>query len=393
MTLSGCSCGLVLWPGSSRYSSTRTRSFSKMTVYLSGSVVVGSGTSPHQKDGGRLSPPSGNCLRGEPCELAERRESCEGLALELADALARQVELVADRLERPRLALEAEAQLEDAPLALRQRVERAADALAAQRLLRLVERVGGLAVGEQVAELALVVRADRLVQRDRRLRGAERLVDVLDRQAGRLGELLLGRLAAELDLEPAGGAAELLLPLDDVHRDADRAGVVGDGALHRLADPPGRVGRELVAAAPVELLDGAVEAERALLDQVEKGDAEPAVALRDRDDETQVRLDHAALGEAVAALDRLRERDLFVRRQQLVAADVGEEELQAVARAGPRRLHRSHRSGLGSVHGLLLGSGLADLHAQALELTTQLLDVESRQLVLERERLELRRLH
>ena len=45
------------------------------------------------------------------------------MALELPDALARQVELVADRLERPRLALEAEPQLEDPPLPLGQRVE------------------------------------------------------------------------------------------------------------------------------------------------------------------------------------------------------------------------------------------------------------------------------
>src|SRR5699024_521468 len=104
------------------------------------------------------------------------------------------------------------------------------------------------------------------------------------------------RLATELDLEPARSARELLLALDDVHGDADRARVICDCALHRLADPPGRVRRELVATAPVELLDGAVQAQRALLDQVEERDAETAIALRDRHDETQVRLDHAALG-------------------------------------------------------------------------------------------------
>src|SRR4030095_16194738 len=100
----------------------------------------------------------------------------------------------ADRLERPGLALETEAELEDPALAFRERVERTPDALLAQRLLGLVERIRGLAVGEQIATLSLVVRAHRLVERDRRRRGAERLVDVLDRQARRLGELLLGRL-------------------------------------------------------------------------------------------------------------------------------------------------------------------------------------------------------
>src|SRR5215203_7367650 len=159
----------------------------------------------------------------EACQLTKRGEPRERLAFELADALARQVELVADRLERPRLALEAEPQLEDPPLALRERVECLADVLATQRLLGLVERVDGVAVGEQVAQLALVVGADRLVERDGGRRGGERLVDVLDRQARRFRELVLRRLAPELDLEPPCRARQLLLALDDVDRDADRA--------------------------------------------------------------------------------------------------------------------------------------------------------------------------
>src|SRR5207244_8378625 len=114
-------------------------------------------------------------------------------------------------------------------------------------------------------------------------------------------------LAPELDLEPSRRAAQLLLALDDVHGHADRPRVVRDRALHRLANPPGRVRRELVAAPPVELLDRAVEAERALLDQVEERLAEAAVALGDRHDEAEVRLDHASLGDDVAALDALRQ--------------------------------------------------------------------------------------
>src|SRR5438445_2239417 len=113
-------------------------------------------------------------LRRDGDEIAQRAEAGERLSLELTDALAGQVELVADRLERPRLALEAEAQLEDPPLPLGQRVERTPDALAAERLLGLLERVRGLAIREEVAELALVVRADRLVQRHGGVGGAER---------------------------------------------------------------------------------------------------------------------------------------------------------------------------------------------------------------------------
>src|SRR5262249_20282153 len=154
-----------------------------------------------------------------------------------------------------------------APLALRERIERAPNALPAERFLRLLERIGGLAVGEEIAELAFVVRADGLVERDGRMRRAESFVDVLHRQARSLGERFLRRLAPELGLETACRARQLLLAVDDVHGNANRACVIRNCPLHRLPDPPGRVGRELEAAAPVELLDGAVQPERSLLDQ------------------------------------------------------------------------------------------------------------------------------
>src|SRR5207247_2622553 len=100
--------------------------------------------------------------------------------------------------------------------------------------------------------------------------------------------------------ELAAGAGNLLLALDDVHRDADRARLVGNATLHRLADPPGRVGRELEALAPVELLRSADQAEDALLHQVAERDALRLVALRDGDDEAQVAVDHALLRPHVA---------------------------------------------------------------------------------------------
>ena len=194
-------------------------------------------------------------------------------------------------------------------------------------------------------------------------------------------------LAAELDLEPARGARQLLLPLDDVDGDADRARVIRDRALHGLADPPGGVRRELVPAPPVELLDRAVQAERALLDQIEERHAETAIALGDRHDEAQVRLDHAALRALVAALDRLREDDLLVGGEQLVAADVGEEELQAVGRAADLvDLEVDLR--LRGLLLLLVGERRPDVQADRLQLARQLLDLVVGEVVLEHERLE-----
>src|SRR5690606_40415348 len=84
---------------------------------------------------------------------------------------------------------------------------------------------------------------------------------------------------------------ELVDRLDHVHGDADRARLVGDGAVDGLPDPPGGVGRELVAPAVLELLDRADQPLVALLDEVEEAHAAAVVLLGDRDHEAQVRLD------------------------------------------------------------------------------------------------------
>src|SRR5437773_972774 len=104
-----------------------------------------------------------------------------------------------------------------------------------------------------------------------------------------LGDLVRARLAPQTLYELALDVHDLVQLLDHVHRDPDRPRLVGDRTRHGLADPPGRVGRELVALAVVELLHGTDQAERALLDQVEEAQAAAQVALGDRDDEAQVR--------------------------------------------------------------------------------------------------------
>ena len=101
-----------------------------------------------------------------------------------------------------------------------------------------------------------------------------------------------------------------------MHRDADRSRLVRQRARDRLPDPPGRVGRELEPAPPVELLDRADQAEVALLDQVEQRQAAPRIALRDRHHQPQVRLDQRVLGRHVVLLDALGEAHLVLARDQ-----------------------------------------------------------------------------
>src|SRR5205823_1008750 len=117
------------------------------------------------------------------------------------------------------------------------------------------------------------------------------------------------------------------------------------------------------------------------------------VTLGDRDDQAKVRLNHAALRGHVPTLDRLGECDLLGRGQQLVAPDVRKEELQAVGRAD-ENLRLRLRSLLFRLLGLGVGllGRLADLEPDRLELTLKLLGVFLAEVVLQRERLDLRRL-
>ena len=139
--------------------------------------------------------------------------------------------------------------------------------------------------------------------------------------------------APERRLQLPRGRAQLVAPLVDVRRHADRARLARDRALHRLANPPGRVGRELEALPVVELLDRPVQADDAVLDQIAERDAAAAIALRDRDDEPEIRVDHALLRRLVAALDGLGEDDLLGRGQQRVPPDLVQEEVEGVRRA------------------------------------------------------------
>ena len=80
-----------------------------------------------------------------------------------------------------------------------------------------------------------------------------------------------------------------------MHRQTNRPAIVGDGAPDRLADPPGRVGRELEAASELKAIDRFHQADVAFLDQIEQREPASEVALGDRDHQAEIGFDQLLL--------------------------------------------------------------------------------------------------
>ena len=129
-----------------------------------------------------------------------------------------------------------------------------------------------------------------------------------------------GGLAAEFLHQLPRRADQLVDGLDHVHRNADGAGLVSDGARDGLADPPGGVRREFVAAAVLEFVHGLHQADVAFLNQVEELQAAVGIFFGDRDHKAQVGFNQLALrGFSVnVALD-----DFSLRAPQFLVADAG----------------------------------------------------------------------
>ena len=135
---------------------------------------------------------------------------------------------------------------------------------------------------------------------------------------------------AQTSRELALDAADLAGTLRHVNRKADRPAGVLEATLYGLTDPKGRVRREPEPLAPVELLDGADEAQHPLLDQVTEGEALALIAARVSDHQAEVGIDHAFFGCQVPALDPLCEFDLLTRLEQRVPASLTQKQLQRV---------------------------------------------------------------
>jgi len=216
-------------------------------------------------------------------------QAAQRFLLQLADALPAEAELVGDLLQRMRLAAaQAEAQAQDVALAGGQLGQHLLDRLLQQVLRGRFERAGAVLIFDEVAELAIAVVAHRALQGDGVLAGVHHAAHGFRRQLHLGGDLFRRGPAAEVLLQHLGGAVHLADALGHVQRDADGARLLGQGAGDRLADPPGGIRAEAVAALVIVLVHGAHQPDVAFLDQVGEGQALPHVALGDGNHQARI---------------------------------------------------------------------------------------------------------
>src|SRR5208283_1524228 len=219
------------------------------------------------------------------------------LGFNLADALARDGEGLAHLLQRMLAAVvQAKAHLDDFFFARRQRLQhRRSLLLQIQVDDRIRGRHHGLVLDE-VPKMRILFLTNRRFQRNGFLRDLQDLAHLGDRDVHAFGNFLAGGLAAKLLHQLPAGAHQFVDGLDHVHGNTNGARLIGDGARDGLADPPGRVGRELVAAAPFEFIHGLHQADVAFLNEVQKLQPAVGVFLGDGHNEPQVRFDQFFLG-------------------------------------------------------------------------------------------------
>src|SRR3989454_1099367 len=192
-------------------------------------------------------------------------------------------------------------------------LEDAVDELAHQPAVGPLLDLAALLTREPLAQRrrVLVAAVDRSVQRQLRRRHPARGAHVLDRVFQRLGDLVVGGLAAELLREIRLGAAHLDQLRVLIQGDPNAAGLLGQRLEHRLTHPPDGVGDELHPLVRIELLHRLEEP--FVADRHQLGEIEPVtlILLDVGDDEPEVGGDEALGGLLVAPLDAPGQPALF----------------------------------------------------------------------------------
>src|SRR6185437_11025933 len=209
--------------------------------------------------GGARMQPTKDRLRSAFDETRERaaigalRQLLERLRLDLADALARYLVLAPDLFEGVLAGrADAEAQAQHIGLARRQPRQRLIGRLAQLGMGRRLVRGHRRLVGDEIADRGVAILAQGRIEADGIAHEFEHRPHPRHWHAETRRQLCLGRLPAELGEELMLRAHDAPRLVGHVRRDADEMALIDQSARASLADPPRGVGREFVAAPPIE---------------------------------------------------------------------------------------------------------------------------------------------
>src|SRR5271155_3863148 len=170
-------------------------------------------------------------------QLAQR------FGFDLADAFAGYGERLADLFQRVLAAVfEAEAHLDYFFFARGQRAQDLSGLVLEVHVDDGFGRRDYGAVFDEVAEMRIFLFTNRGFERDRLLRDLQDFPHFRDGNIHSLSDFFRRGLASQLLHQLPRGADQLVDGFDHVHRDADGAGLIGNGTSDRLPDPPRGVG-------------------------------------------------------------------------------------------------------------------------------------------------------
>ncbi len=153
----------------------------------------------------------------------------QSLGLNLADAFARDRELLADFFQRVvGVHADAEAHAQDALFARRQTRQNPRRGFSQIRLDRRFDRQNGVSVFDEVAEVRIFFVANRRLKRDGLLGDFQNLAHFFERHGELFSQLFRRRLAADFVQHLAARAHDLVDRLDHVHGNADGSRLIRD---------------------------------------------------------------------------------------------------------------------------------------------------------------------
>ena len=193
------------------------------------------------------------------------------LGFDLANSFSRNGKRLADLLQRQFVAvLQAKAHLDDSFFARGQRLQHGSQVLLQIEMNGRIRWRDHALILDEITKMGFLVLPDGRFERHRLLRDLLRFADRVEGKIHTSCELLGSWFTSEFLHQLPAGASLLVDRLNHVYGNADGAGLIGDGASDPLANPPGRIGGELVSAAPFEFVGALHETDIALLDQIEE---------------------------------------------------------------------------------------------------------------------------